>query len=59
MHTMKVFRRQEAKLESSKGFYRGSRSYLNRSQIYETQKTIKSMKFYEDLQKSMKINKNR
>ena len=52
--TMKVLRWQETSLESSKGFYRGSRSYLT----VVNNHARKSMKIHENLQKSMKTYAN-
>ena len=62
---MKVLRWQEASLESSKGFYRGSRLTLtvvyrpkhSCSEIHEN--PWKSMKIYENPWKSMKIDRKR
>ena len=52
--TMKILRWQEASLESSKGFYMGSRLSLTVLKIHAR----KSMKIYENLWKSMKIHEN-
>ena len=51
---MKVLRWQEASLESSKGFYRGSKSLLTVVRPHAR----KSMKIHENLQKSMKTYEN-
>ena len=49
--TMKVLRWQEANMESSKGFYRGSRSYLKAVRHPYPE----SMKIQQNLWKSMEI----
>ena len=51
---MKVLRWQEASLESSKGFYRGSRSYLKYLKASIPRNTWKSIKNHKNLWKSMK-----
>ena len=62
--TMKVLRWQEASLESSKGFYRGSRSYLTvarphaRKSMKIHEIPLKSMKIYENLWKSKENNES-
>ena len=59
--TMKVLRWQEANMESSKGFYRGSRSYLkslklSHPEIHENPwKSIKVDEIYGNLKKTEKI----
>ena len=64
-NTMKVFRGQEANLESTKGFYRGNKSnftVLNHpcSEIYKIYANPrKSMKIYENPLKSMIIDRKR
>ena len=51
-NTLKVLRGQESSLESSKGLYRGSSSYLTGLSIHAP----KSMKIYKGLKKSVKTN---
>ena len=52
-NTMKVLRRQEASLELSKVFYRGSRSSHTVQSIHD----LKSMKIYKNQWKSLEIHK--
>ena len=52
---MKVIRGQEASLESSKGFYKGSRSALKTVSIHAPE----SVKIYENQWESIKFNKNK
>ena len=59
MSPMEVLRGQEASLESSKGFYMGSTSFLTVPKIHAPKCMIilnlwKSMKVYELYKKSMK-----
>ena len=61
---MKVIRGQEARLESSKGFYRGSRSLIHVlsthdpkfMKIYQNEwESTKSFELFEKLKKSLKL----
>ena len=53
-NTMEILRKQEASLEPSKGFFRGSRSYLTDVSIH----VPKSMNIYENKKNIHKINEN-
>ena len=55
---MKVFRGQEASLKSSKGLYRGNRSFPQFRARASNIDALKSMKIYENLSKSMHMYEN-
>ena len=57
INTMKVFRGQEASLESSRVFYKGSKSNLAIGKIM-TPDAQKSIEIFENVWKPMRINEN-